>query len=354
MGNCAGKGSDPGLLELSEKNRQIEAQLRKDKKALQQEIKLLLLGAGESGKSTIARQMKILYLKGFTPAEREIFREVIFSNVILSMRAIVLAAENFGIDFLSENNQCARIFKANSILFEQQFTPEIVMATEALWADPGRKAIMMRSDEFQLNDTAEYFLSQVKRLAARDYIPSEQDILYSRSRTSGIIETVFNLGGTTFRMVDVGGQRSERKKWIHCFQDVVGLIFCVAISEYDQKLYEDGSVNRMHESIKLFDEICNCDWFTTTSIILFLNKADLFRKKISHIYLNIYFPYYTQGCDYNKATLWLTDKFKSLSRNNSKHIYTHITIGTDTDNIRFVFAAVREIVLKESFMVGGI
>ena len=93
-------------------------------------------------------------------------------------------------------------------------------------------------------------------------------------------------------MVDVGGQRSERKKWIHCFQDVTAVIFCVALSEYDLKLYEDETVNRMHESIKLFDEICNSRWFAETSIILFLNKSDLFREKIAKVNLNVCFPDY--------------------------------------------------------------
>jgi len=40
------------------------------------------------------------------------------------------------------------------------------------------------------------------------------------------------------RMVDVGGQRSERKKWIHCFENVTSIIFLAALSEYDQVLYE--------------------------------------------------------------------------------------------------------------------
>jgi hypothetical protein len=93
-------------------------------------------------------------------------------------------------------------------------------------------------------------------------------------------------------MVDVGGQRSERKKWIHCFQDVTAVVFCVAMSEYNQKLYEDEGVNRLDESLKLFDEICNSRWFTDVAIILFLNKSDIFREKIKKVDLSVVFPNY--------------------------------------------------------------
>ena len=55
----------------------------------------------------------------------------------------------------------------------------------------------------------------------------------------GITETIFDLGQLTYRMFDVGGQRSERKKWIHCFENVTCLLFLVAISGYDQCLVED-------------------------------------------------------------------------------------------------------------------
>jgi guanine nucleotide-binding protein subunit alpha len=73
-------------------------------------------------------------------------------------------------------------------------------------------------------------------------LPDEQDILRSRVKTSGITETVFLMGDLTYRLFDVGGQRSERKKWIHCFEQVNAVVFLVALSEYDQYLYEDASV----------------------------------------------------------------------------------------------------------------
>jgi hypothetical protein len=93
-------------------------------------------------------------------------------------------------------------------------------------------------------------------------------------------------------MLDVGGQRSERRKWIHCFQDVTSVIFCVALSEYDLKLYEDDTTNRMQESLKLWKEICNTKWFVNTHMILFLNKRDLFEEKIKRVPLTVCFPLY--------------------------------------------------------------
>ena len=104
------------------------------------------------------------------------------------------------------------------------------------------------------NSNAEHpspsFFEDVDRLFARDYLPTDQDVLRSRLRTTGIIETVFDLGNLTYRMFDVGGQRSERKKWIHCFENVNCLLFLVAISGYDQCLVEDkdGVCDALHQT----------------------------------------------------------------------------------------------------------
>ena len=58
-----------------------------------------------------------------------------------------------------------------------------------------------------------------------------------------------------FRLFDVGGQRSERKKWIHCFEDVTAIIFCVAMSEYDQVLHEDETTVRIFVLLGTFQGV---------------------------------------------------------------------------------------------------
>ena len=87
--------------------------------------------------------------------------------------------------------------------------------------------------------TSHSYYSNIDRLFARDYLPSDQDVLRSRLRTTGITETLFELGQLNYHMFDVGGQRSERKKWVHCFEGVHCLMFVAALSGYDQCLVED-------------------------------------------------------------------------------------------------------------------
>ena len=142
------------------------------------------------------------------------------------------------------------------------------------------------------NTVSYSYFDSISRIAQPDYLPNDQDVLRSRVKTTGITETTFIIGDLTYRMFDVGGQRSERKKWIHCFENVTTILFLVAISEYDQLLFEDETVNRMQEALTLFDSICNSRWFIKTSIILFLNKIDRFKEKLPVSPMKNYFPDY--------------------------------------------------------------
>lgn len=83
------------------------------------------------------------------------------------------------------------------------------------------------------------FFDLIDRIGSPDYSPTNQDVLRARVKTTGISETIFDIGELQYRMLDVGGQRSERKKWIHCFENVMAIIFMVALSEFDQVLIED-------------------------------------------------------------------------------------------------------------------
>jgi len=345
MACCGGaKGNKEG----QSKNQEITKYLNDEKKKLEAEVKLLLLGAGESGKSTIAKQMKIIHLHGFTQEECVQYKAIIYTNIVVSMKALANAAFEMKIP-LAEKNQGAanKIRESDANYFSGNLTKETAAEIKALWQDDGIKKAYSRQNEFQLNDSAAYYFDSLDRLMADNYVPTEQDVLRSRAKTTGIIETEFTIETTKFKMVDVGGQRSERKKWMHCFQDVTAVIFCVALSEYDLKLYEDDTTNRMHESLKLFKEICNSKWFVETAMILFLNKRDLFEAKIAKVPLTVCFDDYKGPQDYDGASQYIRDKFLAQNENPKKHIYTHLTCATDTDNINVVFSAVKDIILHK-------
>jgi len=125
------------------------------------------------------------------------------------------------------------------------FTPEIAKVIKELWANKSVQGCFDRSSELQLNDSAKYYFDSIDRLASPDYLPTEQDVLRSRVKTTGISETSFQIRDVTFRVFDVGGQRSERRKWIHCFEGVTAIMFCVALSEYDLVLREDETQVRL-------------------------------------------------------------------------------------------------------------
>jgi GTPase SAR1 family protein len=328
----------------------IDKDLKQDGEKAQKEVKLLLLGAGESGKSTIVKQMKIIHDNGFSEEDHRRFKPIIFSNAIMSLIAILRAMEKLMIEFDEERrmNDARLVFQVATRGEDTlPFTLELSEAMKRLWSDKGLQQCFHRSREYQLNDSCKYYLDDIDRLSEPNYRPTQQDILRTRVRTLGIVEIQFIFKKLHFRLLDVGGQRTERRKWIHCFQDVTAIIFCAALSCYDLVLAEDESTNRMVESLRLFESIVNNDWFQDTSVILFLNKKDLLEEKIMHSHLVDYFPEYDgPKRDPQSAREFILKMYVDLNPDNDKIIYSHFTCATDTENIRFVFAAVKDTILQ--------
>ncbi|PAA67227.1 hypothetical protein BOX15_Mlig003673g1, partial [Macrostomum lignano] len=340
-----------------ERSKAIDREIKAEEENSAKEVKLLLLGAGESGKSTLVKQMKIIHENGYTNEERFQYRSVVFSNTVQSLLAIVRAMGHLGIEFGSAASldDARQLFALSGAADNDQLPVPLSQAMRRLWADPGVQECFRRSREYQLNDSAEYYLNSLDRLSQPDYVPSEQDVLRTRVKTTGIIETQFHYKGLHFRMFDVGGQRSERKKWIHCFEGVTAVIFTVALSEYDLTLFEDQELNRMTESLKLFDSICNNQWFVNTAIILFLNKMDLFQQKIQYSPLRLCFPEYTGPNDYRAAGEYIQHRFESLNKRRDKRdVYTHFTCATDTSNVQFVFDAVTDVIIRNNLRDCGL
>lgn len=341
------------------KSKAIERQLYNDRRAASSIIKLLLLGAGECGKSTVLKQMQILHSNGFTEEEINERRSVVYSNTITSMAAILRAMDNvlhIPLDDAAKEHDKSVVFRCIENGEENQpFTDQMAKALQNLWQDKAvKKAYDMRS-EYQLNDSAKYFLDAVARIHEPGYRPTEQDILYSRVATTGVVEVKFMIkGNMEFRVFDVGGQRSERRKWIHCFDNVEAIIFITAISEYDQVLFEDETTNRMIESMQLFSSICNSSWFINTAMILFLNKKDLFLEKIQRVNITTCFPDYEGAQNYDEAVGFIKIKFAELNQHpDKKTIYMHETCATDTNQVQLVISSVIDTIIQKNLQKAG-
>ncbi|KAJ6235671.1 guanine nucleotide-binding protein g(o) subunit alpha [Anaeramoeba flamelloides] len=329
----------------TKRDKNIEKQLVTEQVKLENEVKLLLLGAGDSGKSTISKQLRIIHQLEFTKKERMKAIDQVKNNIIHCSRVLIESLENFGYEFETEKNNdiCKHLITLRNEKFDDHIEDFI-----SIWNDAGIKKVLERKNEIQLYDSCEYLFENIKRFGEENYIPTDQDILMTRVRTTGIIETRFQYESSDFLLYDVGGQRSERKKWIHCFEGVTAVIFCASMSEYDQMLFEDRNKNRMAEALMLFGEICNSRWFADSAIILFLNKRDLFEEKIKKVDLNVCFEDYEGGCNYENASEFLKNKFISLNQVKNRNIYTHFTCATDTDNMKRVFENITDFILSNT------
>lgn len=351
---CGSSSASPEEVEKKKKSKQLEEAMEKQARLESEKIKLLLLGAGESGKSTIFKQMKVIYGEQYSDAERKQQIPTIFSNILQAIKVLCEQAVTFNmvglIKATAEFNMVRALDENDAINIT------IGNAIQALWTDPGIKAVWDRRSEFQVIESVQYYFNKIDVIKMPDYLPDKDDILYSRVRTSGIVTERYIIDGTTFEMYDVGGQRNERKKWIHCFEGVTAVIFVAAISEYDQKLFEDASTNRMVEALDLFEDICNNAFFVKSSMILFLNKVDLFGEKIKHknIRDNAAFSDYSgRDGDLKAGSDYFTSKFLQKNKSPDRMIYPHLTCATDTKNVRVVFDACKDIILRENLKNSG-
>ncbi|GAA5966414.1 hypothetical protein JCM21900_006177 [Sporobolomyces salmonicolor] len=356
MGCGASKDED------SARSNSIDAELSKARKEAANTLKCLLLGPGESGKSTVVKQMRLAYAEPYSMEERSNYKEVVFTNLLQSMQAVLSGFEIVGVPFPSQQHELAASILSlppenASDALTGDLNAGVFRAVEALWNEAATKEVVAKSFRFQLNDSATYFFDALPRLGQAGYLPTDQDILRTRVRSTGIVEETFVVGGTRLIVLDVGGQRSERKKWIHCFEGVQVLLFVAAISEYDQFLYEDETQPRLTETLMLWESISSSPWFRKTSLVLFLNKIDLFAQKIESGSepLQKYLPEYNgDPLNVDAAKAFMLNRFRGAFNHRERSLFCHFTCATDTTSTRVVLTAVMEAVLTSRLTQAGL
>ncbi|ORY51633.1 G protein alpha subunit [Rhizoclosmatium globosum] len=411
MGNCtsAPTAEEKVAVQVS---KEIDKKLKAEQETSSTIVKLLLLGAGETGKSTILKQLKLIHGIGFSEDERRTFRSAITLNVMTCAKTLVksmtalkipfgfvpssvpkpdrqesqstsnINMDGDGLGYRGESKfkhdyialaaaadfesrtdykipDFAHLVESCDITFcfggsDNTMPVEIYEAVLQTWKDSGIQYCFSRANEFQLLDSCAYFMADLPRICDSAFVPTDQDILAARILTTRVAEIKFMVQDVQFVVYDLGGQRSERKKWVPYFDNVQAIIFLVAISSYDQVCFEDGSTNRMVESMTLFSSICNHPAFKKTSMLVFMNKIDLFKLKLETSPVQDHFPNFTGANTFENASEFFSRQFVSLNKCPEKKMYIHFTWATDTKQITKVLATVNHIILSSNLDQSGL
>jgi len=475
-------GADPHSFAIS---RKVERDLEKAQQRNQNTIKLLLLGSGNSGKSTVMKQFKLFLKNGFSMEERRGFRDVIWRSCIESMRILAQLAQD-----LAENAEDAKpppapapppssldefalkdaaspegplspdvesvhstngkdqirsynLFLLQRVRDDQQLWEEMQVPVairddaiasssddedsasprqdeddvssfktrstrkssrhrkrkkksaapaiqwetmtvgrllQKIWWNQTTRLLFLREEQF-LETPLVYFMSNMDRIARADYHPTNEDILLARKRTNGVSVLEFEKGGKKFVLMDVGGQKTERKKWLAHFDNVHAVIFVVGLDQYDQILIEEGNgrpQNRLQESLDLFEGMCQSPWFRKSSFILFLNKSDLFKLKIKKVPITVWKSEYAgDPFDNDQCLRFIKKRFANVYNGFSEvrrqedasaslqagvrrqpfvapELYVHVTCATDSSAMQFVIQACQDILLRSALGKYGI
>jgi GTPase SAR1 family protein len=343
-------------------SRRVSQRLRSFRKTEEQSLKLLFLGAGESGKSTVFKQMRFLYGAGYSREDRAKTLPFIVQNLIDGAQALVTACRSLSVLLHSKEAERA----AETVLGVTNLyvlTPEVAAAVNTLWADKGMREMWAKRSQIQVQDSWVEFANACKdfpKWGGPEYVPSMEEVLRLRARTSGVVDEPFSINGVKFRMLDVGGQRSERRKWVSCFDGVSAVVFVASVSDYDQKLYEDESQNRLLESLAMFEEVVNNNKaFGDAAVVLFLNKTDLLEEKLvkNKIHLNSsgFFPSAPTGTDLEAAKAWFERLFRERIHDPQRRaVHVHFTNACDTRQIDVVVKATMDAVLAKNLIRSGI
>merc|ERR1711871_729684 len=173
----------------------------------------------------------------------------------------------------------------------------------------------------------------------------------------------------TVRAIDPGGQTNKRSKWIELFEDVSTIFFVVSMAGYDCA-GDSGATNDLRDAMNVFKKTVNsrCFLLNQTPVVLFLNKLDIFRKKIKARPLNEFFSSAPKGKhakDEKALQKWFTSRFKKMfvkelenqeeeEENIGRKLKIHFCTATDSDHARVLLDKVTSMLVMFNLKGGGV
>eukprot|EP00475_Leptophrys_vorax_P027157 TRINITY_DN3870_c0_g1_i5.p1 TRINITY_DN3870_c0_g1~~TRINITY_DN3870_c0_g1_i5.p1 ORF type:complete len:410 (-),score=81.73 TRINITY_DN3870_c0_g1_i5:95-1324(-) len=258
--------------------------------------KTLCLGAGEQGKRVFFLSC-LNYFEGINEKSRLEYAHSIIQYILYSFETLAHIINNSHhlASKLSESSQAfppialqaARDHDQHDVNPSEEYFRKALEFTQ----DPAFKEII-RFENFRSFQVLESFWYDVVPIlhkyaplftGSSTYIPDVQDVLFTRIRTTGIIEAKFQVDSDVRSLlVLVGGQRNERKKWIHSLDGIDCLLFFLSLVDYDKNLFEDNSFNRMEENLILFHDMAGSRFVSHLPCInVILSRHDTLQQKLA-------------------------------------------------------------------------
>eukprot|EP01083_Nonionella_stella_P214564 773033_1 len=266
MGNC---------FNVDATNKALEQQLAVEEQKESSTVKILFLGAGGGGKSTIFKQLGRIYNGKYDiPFDEELVK-TIYTQITEQMQAAltiwnITSNKSYELD---ELNECIETVKNHKDL--TTLPENVANAIQYIWQNSIVLKESMNSMKFTHKILAQnclYFWNELDRIKQQDYIPNQLDFLHLNHHTTGIVQRWLTVNDKKFHIFDVGGQVSERRKWISCFDNVTALLFVCSLACYNQTMFEDRNKNCMQDSMEIFEDICDIKHLLNLILYYFLIK----------------------------------------------------------------------------------
>ena len=265
-----------GASRARKRSRKIDAEMLKEFQESCKGVKVLILGTSNSGKSTVIKQLRILYGKPYTEEELQKFRRLVHSNTLSFIVQLYELAiqEGDGILSAKDENDVYCISPAAEI---DESTATLI---NRLWMDPGIQQAYLDRAKAEIPESAKYFITKANEFASEDYLPSPSDILQIRIPTRKLVTTDIEIDGTPFTFYDVSAQENNRKKWLHQFKNVEVILFVASLGDFNVISSQDPMRIKLDLALEMFKEVMETEEFKEKSTILLLNKFDVLKEKI--------------------------------------------------------------------------
>ncbi|KJE96565.1 hypothetical protein, variant [Capsaspora owczarzaki ATCC 30864] len=321
--------------------------------------------------------MRVLYAGGFSSDDRTEYKFSIYDNVLDAMLALIKGLQILAIpmesQFQSYVEELIGFAASNNAapttqVLPHSFAPPVIAWTDdkfqchvyplvkTLWAfSTSIRTCFERRNElpFPVPDCAIYFFNEIDRISEPTFTPCEQDVIRMRVKTLGVVEHNFVIKSQKWTFIDVAGQKSARRKWIHLFDGVSGVVFFVSLSSYDET-YQDtlpatDSFDNLDEAadgeespksllltdgLELFESLLRDPHLENVPFTVLLNKFDLFSTKIPLRPLRQFLPgYIGDDSDVGASATYIRNLFLERAANVDRKVHVELTCATHKPTI---------------------